>query len=170
MNPITSLKHMTQDNSDPIFSIAKSEFTKLALALTEQKAINQYLLNEESGIELKLYRKIDNKEVIVRIDPGGEIFHRLFDGIYSTIAAAYELEYKREELNNLIEDAKSLITEIDYREELYEKNGKIIFRKIIYPNGASESASTAFAGRLRRFFGTTKKVTFLGDGQKAIGN
>jgi hypothetical protein len=68
------------------------------------------------------------------------------------------MEDKQQKLEDLMSDIRTFAENAHYTEEVYKKQNKVIFRRITFPNGATETASMAFAGKLRRYFGCTKTV------------
>lgn len=145
------------DNSQTIFEIAKSKFEELAKKLEKKGLINKRILDEEDGISLQLFRKPDNKYVFIKIHKDGEVFHSVFDDAYIRVTSAEDMDGKLMALNDLLTIAQSKMENRNYYEEIYEQNGKIIYRRLVYPDGII-SASTVFLGRLRRFLGAKKRI------------
>ncbi|MEK7517064.1 MAG: hypothetical protein AAB583_00810 [Patescibacteria group bacterium] len=158
MNNIISIKRYTP-NADPIFPVAKKKFIELATKLKKKNLIKKYDLQDVDGLKLILYRQLDNKQVTLEITDSGEVFWQIFDRAYECyFTSAYEMKDKLEALDNLLYFAPLWVEKNDYYEEFYEQNGKVIFRRIVFPNGGSESASVVHFGWLRRFFGCKKRI------------
>lgn len=148
------------DNSDQIFDVAKKRFKDIGEELVNKKLAVDYKIDETDGLKFTVSRFPDGKKLVVHINLGGEVFSNTFDGAYSDFRTAYDFKYKVEVLNDLLATIRFYIKTRDYHEELYEKSGRTIFRKIVYANGSSESTSTVFAGRIRRYFGAKKRVVY----------
>lgn len=157
-NVIVSVKKYTP-NSDPIFFIAKKKFEEMSEDLKNKKQINEYSTQEDKkGMILTISRAFDNKPFSIRISPSGEIFTRVLDDSYVSTFCAYESDDKIKTLDELLNEARIWVTETDYYELVYEVNGKVIFKKIVYSDGSSESVSKVFFGKVRKFFGAKRKV------------
>lgn len=156
-NNILSIKKYIP-NTDPIFPIAKEKFVELAHRLEKGKLISRYEIQAEEGLKITFYSNLDNKQVSFEISDSGEVFFRIFDKIYLHCASAYEMVDKINILDSLSEEAELWLKDRDYYEEFYEQNRKVVYRRIIFPNGASESASLVPFGWLRRFFGARKRI------------
>jgi hypothetical protein len=156
MSNYISIKRIPQDKSDPIFDVARKEFDKLEIRLRDY--LKQAIVKEKDGLELDLIGVKDHSEFAIYIYPGGEVFSRKINGSYETFQTAYDFQTKKELLTDLINEAESFLKRDDYHEEIYEKNGRVIFRKIIYGDGKSEAQSAVFGGRVRKNFGAKKRL------------
>jgi hypothetical protein len=147
-----------QDTSDSIFVIAKDKFKQLREQLTQKGLLSDHELAEKDGLLLTLVKSKDSRKVEVYIYPGGEVFSRKFNDSYETFQTAYDMEDKTEILDDLVAEAAKLMNGQSYLEEIYEKQNRIIFRKLVYADGSHEPSSQVFLGRIRRYFGCKKKT------------
>jgi hypothetical protein len=161
MSKYFSIKNVPQDKSDPIFEIARKRLRELGESLTNAGLISEFKIAENEGLEFSFLGVDGPLKFAIYLYPGGEVFSRKINGSYETFQTAYDPEDKIGLLEELVKESESLLSADDIHEEVYEKNGNIIFRKLIYADGSSESKSTVFAGRLKRFLGSKKKVIKL---------
>jgi hypothetical protein len=145
--------------------IVKARFSKIAQSFKKRMLISGYSVTlpkgEDTIISLLLQRYPDGKEVELRVSSRGECFDANYNRVFQRgTSCAYDMPHKLLELDKLLSFAELYIQDRDYYEEIYKKNDRIIFRKIIYSNGTSASKPTVFAGRLRRYFGCTKQIVY----------
>jgi hypothetical protein len=155
MNRITS--ENKQSYKDPIIRIAKRKFRELALSLQNNNRIDEYsIVENDKQLSLKLNNS--KRNLSLNISLSGEIFWSCLNKTYVDRSFAYISEDKMRSLGDMIKDASDIFDAAVLHEEIYEKSGHIVFRRLIFANGATRSASTAFAGRLRRHFGYKKRI------------
>jgi hypothetical protein len=158
MSKYFSAKRVTQDKSDPIFDVARQEFGKLATRLKEGRIVKGSEILEKEGLELSLLGAIGKSRFDIYLYPGGEVFSRRINGSYETFQTAYDVESKTKLLRELLKEAETFIKSNDYYEEVYERKGRIVYRKIVFADGSSESQSVVRGGRLMKGFGSTKRL------------
>ncbi len=86
---------------------------------------------------------------------------RTFDHTYCdtlVMNGYFDEEEQLESLDDIIDDIRFFMEEKDYYEEIYERKGQVIFKRLIRSSGYKESKSVVFAGRIKRFFGSNKKT------------
>jgi len=142
-------------------TIAKDRLKAVGEDLLKRNAITHYSLKTDDGVVFEALRKKDNVPITIDIHPGEEIIIRTFDHTYSDtlVTSGYlDEEEQLEGLDDAIDDIRFFMEEKDYYEEIYERNGQIIFKRLIRSSGYKESKSVVFAGRIKRFFGSSKKI------------
>lgn len=148
------------DQKVSILEIAQEKFEQLSKELKSNKSVSSssILTNDNISVELAMTRSIDQKQIKVEVSSAGECFDASFDGVFHNgTQTAYDLPGQLETLQGIIGFAKSIAKDNKLKEEVYTKNGKILFRRLITQHGVFET-SAVFAGRLRRFLGATKQT------------
>ena len=143
-----------------IHSAAESRLRSIGEDLLKRRVISKYTLKTDDGVIFTAIRKSDAVSIRIDIHSGGEVFIRTFDNSYSNTALGYKEDEQLEILKDLLDDIQFFMVDKKYYEEIYKQNGRVVFKKLIYLNGGEETSSKVFAGRLRRFFGSTKETIY----------
>lgn len=158
-NPSILVKSSGLKKPAAILKTAITKLTSRAETYKKEDYIADYQLqhNEKDGLTFTATRLPDGVLLLLRILPGEEVFIRRFDSYDLDMTGHYDDE-QAEALDLLMDDFEYFMKLRDYHEEIFEKNGKPIFKFIIYKETGSKSGvSLVFAGRFRRFFGATTK-------------
>lgn len=148
---------MSTLSDDKVFSFAESELLVAANRLLQKKCITKYQLDHDQ-FRFILWRKGDNKQLSLDISPTGEVFTRIFDEGYSHTTVAYTDQEKIEAIEDFKEDMNIFLDTKSYQEEVYTQNKKVVFRKIIFNNGATETYSSVPFGTLRKLFSSKREI------------
>lgn len=164
-----------EDEQQKLLAIAEAKFKGLTNDFLKEGLVDSYSLtlpnNEDAIIRLQLIRHSDSKVIMLQISSHGECFDASYgDVFHKGTSCAYDLPEKLEELNDLLDYAKFYVQGHNYHEEVYTRNGEVIYRKlvlhkgarigsfVVQKNGGIGSSSVPF-GYFRRFFCKKTVVT-----------
>lgn len=156
------MKSKQQEITDTFLSTAKRKLEEVGEGLLKRKIIANYILKVDDDIFIvfEALRRSDNVPIRFDIYRDKEVV-RTFDNSYRLSLFPDEYFDEDEQLEafyDLVDDIRFFMESKDYYEEIYEKNGKIIFKKLIRSSGYAEGKSIVFAGRIRRYFGSSKRI------------